>query len=184
MKPSRRLGRGLDALVPLAPADADGTARVADALRGGPAGAVLALSGHSVEDFFRAPAAAAPPVTPSVGPPVAPPVAPTVRAPSPRPDADAHADADAPPPSADAGVQYELFDPKVDLDAEPAATDPPAPVAPVSASRELPPSPQPTVSPTALTSPTPPAAPAVFDDGAAFLDEQVGGIVLPDVELE
>lgn len=179
MKPSRRLGRGLDALVPLAPADADGTARVADALRGGPAGAVLALSGHSVEDFFRAPAAAAPPVTPSVGPPVGPPVAPVTRAQEPRAETAA-----PPPPAADAGVQYELFDPKVDLDAELVSTDPSARDVPAAASRELLPS-----APAAPDAPSPqptaaPAAPAVFDDGAAFLDEQVGGIVLPDVELE
>ena len=53
MKPSRRLGRGLEMLVPLAPAGADGRVNLDVVLRGGPTASVLALSGRSIDDFVR-----------------------------------------------------------------------------------------------------------------------------------
>lgn len=51
---TRKLGRGLDVLVALPPAADDGTARVAETIRAASDVSVLALSGRSVEDFFRA----------------------------------------------------------------------------------------------------------------------------------
>ena len=44
MKATRRLGRGLDALLDLAPAATDGTARVAEAIANAPGDSVLATS--------------------------------------------------------------------------------------------------------------------------------------------
>ena len=224
----RKLGRGLGALVTLSPAEADGTARIDEAVSGASDASVLSLSGRSVEDFFRvvtvedivavrAPQAAAPaadePVADVAG------------------DADAD-DAEPAPmeaPDEDAReVQYTLFDPVIDdgpavVSERPASEQPtmemgapeptaetPAPVSsspPADADRPAPPE---TVEPgppsaadpadiettdvepattDAVLAPGPVAEPAtvpetVLDDEMVFIDDAVGGFVLPDVEME
>lgn len=188
MKPSRRLGRGLEDLVPLAPAAADGTARLDDALRGGPAASVLALSGRSVEDFVREEPAAA---RPAPVPWTAPPTAPSTTSPTTPPAA--RAEPVAPPPAAPRaaavepaspepppGVQFVLFDPPV---VEESAAEEEVPVEPVL--RETADAPAPPPRPAAPPAPSPatPTREVVAQD-VVLLDDEIGGFVLPDVELE
>jgi hypothetical protein len=138
----KKLGRGLGALVSLAPASDDGTARLDEAIRAEPPEAsVLALSGRSVEEFFRVAGVEAivppRPVPPPPPPPEPPPgslAPPQESCADPEPVDDvAAADEEGAgtpepgptdvSPSPDDARQFLLFDPAVDEAAVVAAGD-------------------------------------------------------------
>ena len=156
--PSRRLGRGLGAFLDFGPADEDGAARIEGVLSAADATSIIETSAEPVPRKHSPTETRtrrpAPPVAP---PPAAPAAAAVVTTPAPTPEP--------------VFVDDVLFvDEPVVVSGPIVVREPVAVVQPVA-----PPAPAP--------APLRESAPVV-DDSSLFVDDVVGGLAFPDVELE